>query len=109
MLGLAIELAGNVAELSGMVDVVIQHILEYGYSLFTAVRMGVLPLVGMLVAVGVGVAVLVRMGMLMDMIVGMLVVKMVHIDRLPVLWSLFYIDTFLTRYTIPQIPAMCKA
>ena len=104
---LAGELARQVAELGGVVDIVIEHILQQGRSLLTADRlaMGMAVVMGVLVDMVVGMFV----GMLMDVFVGMLVavnvmlvVKMCHTD------SSKLIDINLTKYTITQFCQVCK-
>ena len=80
MAGLAVELPGQVAELRGVVDVVLEHVAQHCQSLLAAVAL--LP-VGAGMAVGLGVAVLVGVGVLVGM-AGVLVVLMVlHGGYLP--------------------------
>ena len=96
---LAGELARQVAELGGVVDIVIEHILQQGRSLLTADRlaMGMAVVMGVLVDMVVGMFV----GMLMAVYV-MVVVKMSHTD------SSKLIDINLTKYTITQFCQVCK-
>ena len=65
VLGLAGKLAGHVAQLGGVVDVVLQHVAQHGNGFFPAVGVVMPAVVGMLMAVGMGlphVGVFVGMG-----------------------------------------------
>ena len=83
------KLLRQVAELRGVVNVVVQHVLQQRHRLLAADRL----------AVAVGVV----MGVVVGMAVGVVpVVKMVHTvaSRL--------IDINLTKYTIAQFCQVCK-
>ena len=64
MPGLAVQLRGHVAQLLGVMDVVVQHVLEHREDLGAAVAVVVVPLVGVGVGMDVGLAVLVGVGVL---------------------------------------------
>ena len=105
---LPLELGGHIAQLFGVVNVVLQHILEHGDCLNAAVVVVVVAAVGMLVRVGIGLSVLAGMGVLVGVapVALVAVVVMAEVSHIP--FASRHIDIILTRYTIPQIFPVCK-
>ena len=68
MAGLSGKSSGHIAQLLGVVDVMLQHILQHRNGLLASVGMVMLAGVGVLVGVGIGLAVFVSMGVFVDML-----------------------------------------
>ena len=79
--GLSGKSSGHIAQLLGVVDVMLQHILQHRNGLLASVGMVMLAGVGVLVGVGIGLAVFVSMGVFVDMLavgVSVVMIEMSH-------------------------------
>ena len=63
---LAVKLLRHIAQLLGVVNIVLEHIAQHGHRLLASVRMVMLAVMGMLMGVGIDLAVFVGVGVLMD-------------------------------------------